>query len=147
VVAEHGLRHGFTLLRELGQTRQGGACRSMRWWPSTWRTGCLRWWWCWRWWRWPWRCPQRPMRRRAAPLALCALLAWQLASGLSNVVLGWPIVAALAHSAGAAGLVAVLVSLWARLRHGAGPALAFQRPAAHAGRPRIGPLPGRPSAS
>jgi cytochrome c oxidase assembly protein subunit 15 len=52
---------------------------------------------------------------RRYALALGVLLAWQLASGLSNVVLGWPIVAALAHSAGAAGLVAVLTSLWARL--------------------------------
>jgi cytochrome c oxidase assembly protein subunit 15 len=41
-------------------------------------------------------------------------------SGLSNVVLGWPIAAALAHSAGAAVLVAVLTSLWARLRQPAG---------------------------
>ena len=49
---------------------------------------------------------------------LIALLAWQAASGLSNVVLGWPIVAALAHSAGAAALVATLVTLWARLRLG-----------------------------
>jgi cytochrome c oxidase assembly protein subunit 15 len=48
-------------------------------------------------------------------LGLTVLLLWQLASGLSNVVLGWPIVAALAHSAGAAALVGVLTSLWARL--------------------------------
>ena len=45
---------------------------------------------------------------------LTALLAWQLASGLSNVVLGWPLVAALAHSAGAAGLVLCLTLLLAR---------------------------------
>ncbi len=55
-------------------------------------------------------------RRHA--LLLAGLLAWQLASGLSNVVLGWPIVAALAHSVGAAGLVAVLTALWARLQAG-----------------------------
>ncbi len=55
-------------------------------------------------------------RRHA--LLLTGLLLWQLASGLSNVVLGWPIVAALAHSAGAAGLVAVLTALWARLHAG-----------------------------
>jgi cytochrome c oxidase assembly protein subunit 15 len=36
---------------------------------------------------------------------------WQLASGLSNVVLGWPLVAALAHTGGAAALVVVLT--WA----------------------------------
>jgi cytochrome c oxidase assembly protein subunit 15 len=49
-------------------------------------------------------------------LALALLLVSQVASGLSNVVLGWPIVAALMHSAGAAGLVAVCTSLWARSR-------------------------------
>jgi len=42
---------------------------------------------------------------------LAALAAWQLVSGLSNVVLGWPLVAALAHTGGAAGLVVVLA--WA----------------------------------
>ena len=44
------------------------------------------------------------------PLAwlLAGLLLWQTASGLSNVVLGWPIVAALAHSAGAAAQSAML---------------------------------------
>ncbi|PPE68162.1 COX15/CtaA family protein [Caldimonas caldifontis] len=36
---------------------------------------------------------------------------WQFVSGLSNVVLGWPLVAALAHTAGAAGLVIVLTAL------------------------------------
>ena len=51
--------------------------------------------------------------------ALAALALWQLASGLSNVVLGWPIVAALAHTAGAAGLAIVLATLLARLQAGA----------------------------
>ena len=36
------------------------------------------------------------------------LLAWQFASGLSNVVLDWPLVAALAHTGGAAALLTVL---------------------------------------
>ncbi|MDP4302508.1 COX15/CtaA family protein [Leptothrix discophora] len=44
---------------------------------------------------------------------LIGLSAWQLASGLSNVVLGWPLLAALAHTAGAAALVAVLAALLA----------------------------------
>ena len=109
--------HGFTLLRHLGQTGQGGALPfdalvaihmahrlfavvvvlalvalavALR------RSG--------------------DVTGRRYALALGGLLLWQLASGLSNVVLGWPIVAALAHSVGAAGLVAVLTSLWARLR-------------------------------
>ncbi len=45
---------------------------------------------------------------RALCLWLLALVAWQFASGLSNVVLGWPLVAAVAHTAGAAGLVILL---------------------------------------
>ena len=53
-------------------------------------------------------------RRFAAALAGLGL--WQLASGLSNVVLGWPIVAALAHTGGAAVLCIVLASLLARAR-------------------------------
>ena len=36
--------------------------------------------------------------RRCAAVAL-----WQLLSGLSNVVLGWPLVAALAHTGGCGG--------------------------------------------
>jgi cytochrome c oxidase assembly protein subunit 15 len=47
-------------------------------------------------------------------LGLALLLLAQLASGLSNVVLGWPLVAALAHSAGAAALVLLLTLLLAR---------------------------------
>ena len=69
-----------------------------------------------------WRTPGRPQRRYAA--ALAGLLVWQAASGLSNVVLGWPLLAALAHSAGAAALVALLVSLWARARRQVGLAAA-----------------------
>ncbi len=45
---------------------------------------------------------------------LWALTAWQLISGLSNVVLDWPLVAALAHTLGAALLVWRLVGLAAR---------------------------------
>jgi len=49
-------------------------------------------------------------------LGLLALLALQVLSGVSNVVLGWPLVAALLHSAGAAALVLVLTLLACRLR-------------------------------
>jgi cytochrome c oxidase assembly protein subunit 15 len=52
--------------------------------------------------------------QRRAALWLLGLLGLQLASGLSNVVLGWPLAAALAHSAGAAALVGVLASLLSR---------------------------------
>ena len=75
-----------------------------------------------------WRAGQ-PVPRRYARWLL-ALLLWQTASGLSNVVLGWPIAAALGHSAGAAALVATLVSLWARLRGLARLGLAAQPDAA-----------------
>lgn len=48
-------------------------------------------------------------RREAA--GLWALAAWQLLTGLSNVVLGWPLVAALGHTLGATLLVWWLVRL------------------------------------
>ncbi len=56
---------------------------------------------------------------RRFALAIAALLASQVASGLGNVVLGWPLVAALAHTGGAALLVIVLATLLARLQAGA----------------------------
>jgi heme a synthase len=52
------------------------------------------------------------LRRFAAGIA--ALAALQLATGLSNVVLGWPIAAALLHTGGAAALAALLATLLAR---------------------------------
>ena len=55
-----------------------------------------------------WRVEGQPARRWSKGLLLIAL--WQLVTGLSNVVLGWPIVAALAHTGGAAALC-VLISL------------------------------------
>jgi heme a synthase len=54
------------------------------------------------------------LAQRRVALLLLALTLLQVASGLSNVVLGWPLVAALGHSAGAALLVGVLSSLAAR---------------------------------
>jgi heme a synthase len=51
---------------------------------------------------------------RGAANALAALAAWQLISGLSNVVLGWPLVAALAHTGGAAATIALVVVLVVR---------------------------------
>jgi heme a synthase len=52
------------------------------------------------------------LRRFAAGIA--ALAALQLATGLSNVVLGWPIVAALLHTGGAALLAVLMATLLAR---------------------------------
>jgi heme a synthase len=51
----------------------------------------------------------RVLTAQARWLAVLAL--WQLVTGLSNVVLDWPLVAAVAHTGGAAGLVVVLT--WA----------------------------------
>ena len=69
----------------------------------------------------------QPALRRAA-FGVAAVAAWQLASGLSNVVLGWPIVAAMAHTAGAAALVALLAVLLTQARGTRGPAPAPDRP-------------------
>ena len=110
--------HGFTLLRELGRAGHGGylpfealvaihmahrgfalvavvAVLGLA--AALWRVGA-------------------PAARRFA-LALLGLLGVQVLSGLSNIVLGWPLVAALGHSAGAAALVGVLGALWSRWRH------------------------------
>ncbi|HQR98079.1 MULTISPECIES: COX15/CtaA family protein [unclassified Polaromonas] len=45
---------------------------------------------------------------RSHALWIAALALWQFATGLSNVVLGWPLVAAVSHTGGAAALVVVL---------------------------------------
>jgi heme a synthase len=47
---------------------------------------------------------------------IAGLLLWQLMTGLSNVVLGWPLLAAVSHTGGAAGLVLVCVSTFMRMR-------------------------------
>lgn len=47
---------------------------------------------------------------------LAALLTLQLITGLSNVVLGWPLAAALLHTSGAAAMAAILARLVARDR-------------------------------
>ena len=61
------------------------------------------------------------LRRRDAALrpfglALAGLAAWQLATGLSNVVLDWPIAAAIAHTGGAGATLVVLTALLVRAR-------------------------------
>jgi cytochrome c oxidase assembly protein subunit 15 len=54
------------------------------------------------------------LAERRAALLLLGLTLLQVASGLSNIVLGWPLAAALAHTAGAAALVGVLCAWLAR---------------------------------
>jgi cytochrome c oxidase assembly protein subunit 15 len=79
-----------------------------------------------------------PAELRGFGLALVALTAAQVASGLSNVILGWPLAAALAHSAGAAGLVLTLTLLLARTSPGLA-APSGEPPAARASSPLPGP--------
>jgi cytochrome c oxidase assembly protein subunit 15 len=73
-----------------------------------------------------WRLHAAGQPRFALGFALVAL--WQLASGLSNVVLGWPLVAAVAHTGGAAALVMLLTALLARARPQAARAETAARP-------------------
>lgn len=54
-----------------------------------------------------WRLWSTPRMRRTAGWIL-ALAAWQLLTGLSNVLLDWPLMGAVGHTGGAAGLVLVL---------------------------------------
>jgi cytochrome c oxidase assembly protein subunit 15 len=49
------------------------------------------------------------LRRWSFSLLGLALL--QLVTGMSNIILDWPLVAALLHTGGAAGLIVVLVRL------------------------------------
>lgn len=107
--------HGFTIARELGAGKDGGylpftaltaihmvhrigaavlliAVALLIWrLMATDRSDCRRW-----------------------ALGLGAVIVWQLVSGLSNVVLGWPLLAAVAHTGGAAALVVLLSALLAR---------------------------------
>jgi cytochrome c oxidase assembly protein subunit 15 len=52
---------------------------------------------------------------RPSALALAGLASWQLATGLGNVLLGWPLAAAVSHTGGAALLVALLAVLLTRV--------------------------------
>ncbi len=54
------------------------------------------------------------LRRWAA--ALAGAVAWQVASGLGNVLLDWPLLSAVAHTGGAAVLLVVLAMLLTRAR-------------------------------
>lgn len=109
--------HGFTVLRELGAGKDGGflpfaALTAIHY---THRIGAavvfaamllLA-----------WRlCASHETAQRRWGAALVAVAVWQFASGLSNVVLGWPLVAALAHTAGAAALITLLAVMLARVR-------------------------------
>lgn len=105
--------HGFTLVRELGRSGDGDflpfealvAIHMVHRWFAVLAAAALLWL--------AWRA-RRAAPRPAAVVAGLTLL--QIATGLSNVVLGWPLLAALLHVAGAAALVGLLVTLLARAR-------------------------------
>lgn len=102
---------GFTLLRPLGQDGHGGVIAmpalvaihlAHRWFALLVTAALLG---------------VAAILWRSAPTyarGLTAVLGLQILSGLSNVVLGWPLLAALAHSAGAAALVVLTTSVWVR---------------------------------
>jgi cytochrome c oxidase assembly protein subunit 15 len=110
---------GFTLLRHLGQDGAGGYLgaaslvgihlvhRAM-----AFLVACAA---CTLIWR-LWRCEGKARRYAQA---LAGILLLQLASGIGNVLLQWPLPIALLHTSGAAAWVAVLVSLLARSRRAA----------------------------
>lgn len=54
-----------------------------------------------------------PAQRRWARV-LATVIVWQVLSGLSNVVLGWPLLAALGHTGGAAALLTLLTVMLTR---------------------------------
>jgi cytochrome c oxidase assembly protein subunit 15 len=122
--------HGFTLLRPLGAGKDGGylpfaALTAIHW---VHRVGALVVF-CalfalaaglWR---------QGAAGRRWA-LRLLAVAAWQFASGLSNVVLGWPLLAAVAHTGGAAALICLLAALAVEARAGRHASMATITPTA-----------------
>ena len=62
-----------------------------------------------------WRCHRFPALQKQAHI-LGMLIALQLLTGLSNVVLGWPLLAAVLHTGGAGAMIAVLVWMLASTR-------------------------------
>jgi len=100
-------RDGFTLWRELGKTADGehigfGALTAIHYTHrlAAYAVLALLAWLAWR------LRHVHGLRRQARWIGWLA--AWQFATGLSNVVLGWPLLAAVSHTGGAAALVVVL---------------------------------------
>ncbi|NSX06617.1 COX15/CtaA family protein [Cupriavidus gilardii] len=109
-IPEMDFRHGFTLWRPLGMTADGdyiphSALVAIHWVHRGFAVvvlGYLAWF--------------ALRTRHFAPLArashwLLAVLVLQLATGLSNIVLDWPLLPAVAHNGGAAVLLMLLVRL------------------------------------
>ncbi len=99
--------HGFTLWRELGMTHAGdglpfAALTAIHYVHrlSAYLVLAGMGWLAWLFW-------QTPATRRIAK-GLLLLAAWQFTSGLTNVVLDWPLLAAVGHTGGAAALVILM---------------------------------------
>ena len=75
--------------------------------------------------------PSHPVLRRTG-WALLAMLAMQLATGVSNVIFAWPLAVAVLHNGGAALMALILAVLITRLAAAGGRARSFVRSAAGA---------------
>lgn len=122
------LRSGFALWRELGMAHTGeglpfAALTAIHYVHrlSAYAVFVALGWLAWRLWAVP---GMRPTAR-----ALLALALWQFLSGLTNVVLDWPLLAAVSHTGGAAALVVVMTSALAGTRS------AYAPPASQSARP------------
>lgn len=111
---EMDFSQGFTLMRGLGQGAPGEAIslQALMAIHMVHRLGAVvvsmvMGWLTWR----AWQTHESAGTGRPEAWALLALWLWQVASGLSNVVLGWPLAAALAHTLGAALTVAWLTRM------------------------------------
>ncbi len=127
--------HGFALLRELGAAKDGGglpfaALTAIHY---AHRLGAYVVLVAMAWFAWRLFASGAALLRPWA-MGTAAIALWQLASGLSNVVLGWPLIGALAHTAGAAAWVTLLAMLITRAR-AARSAAALQSRAGHRWQP------------
>ena len=109
--------HGFALFRELGEGKDGGflpfaALTAIHY---VHRLGAYVVLIAMAWLAWALHASGDPSLRRWAQ-GVAAIALWQLLSGLSNVVLGWPLIGAVAHTAGAAAWVTLLAMLLTRAR-------------------------------
>jgi cytochrome c oxidase assembly protein subunit 15 len=109
--------HGFALLRELGEGKDGGflpfaALTAIHY---VHRLGAYLVLVAMAAFAWALHASEEASLRRWAQGA-AAIALWQLLSGLSNVVLGWPLIGAVAHTAGAAAWVTLLAMLLTRAR-------------------------------
>jgi len=109
--------HGFALLRELGAGKDGGflpfaALTAIHY---AHRLGAYVVLIAMAWFAWRLHASGDAALRRWAQ-GVRAIALWQFASGLGNVVLGWPLIGAVAHTAGAAAWVTLLAMLLTRAR-------------------------------